>query len=114
LLLFIKEKKDKKTAFFLSIPFHKTSQIGLYRSVTKTRTRNYANLSGMPEMSDKKEKPVSAEDKQDQHCAEECMIGLDECAECGACDHCADGARLDEEELPPHWQKFIQKSGKTP
>ena len=68
----------------------------------------------MPEMSDKKEKPVSAEDKPDQHCAEECMIGLDECAECGACDHCADGARLDEEELPPHWQKFIQKSRRTP
>jgi hypothetical protein len=68
----------------------------------------------MPEMSDKKEKAVSAGDTPDQHCVEECVLGIEECAECGACDHCADGAQLDEEELPSHWRKFIQKSTKTP
>jgi hypothetical protein len=41
-------------------------------------------------------------------------MGLDECAECGACGHCADGEQLDEDELPPHWQKFIERSRKTP
>ena len=65
-------------------------------------------------MSEKKEIPAAAEAKTPDHCPEECIIGLDECAECGACGHCTDGARLDEDDLPLHWQRFIEKSKKSP
>jgi hypothetical protein len=63
-------------------------------------------------MSEKKENPGLVEDEEHSHCSEECMIGLEECAECGACAHCSDGAQLNEKELPPHWQQFIEKSRK--
>ena len=63
-------------------------------------------------MSEKKENSGIVEDKERSHCAEECMIGLEECAECGACAHCSDGAHLDEDELPTHWRQFIKNSGK--
>ncbi|MEW6144611.1 MAG: hypothetical protein AB1598_06280 [Thermodesulfobacteriota bacterium] len=65
-------------------------------------------------MTDKKQTTPSAADKPAGRCPEECIIGLDECAECGVCGHCADGAHLIEDELPSHWQKFIEKSKKTP
>ena len=48
--------------------------------------------------------------KNEAHCAIECPAGLDECVECGACDHCEHDAVLDESELPPKWLKFIEKS----
>lgn len=48
------------------------------------------------------------------HCAEDCIIGLEECAECGACSHCSDGAQINESDLPSHWQRFIEKSRKSP
>lgn len=65
-------------------------------------------------MTDKKQTIPPPADKPADHCPEECIMGLDECAECGACGHCADGEQLDEDELPPHWQKFIERSRKTP
>lgn len=83
-------------------------------SVTETPARNYANLACMSGTVDKKEKAASAGDNPDQHCADECVLGIEECAECGACDHCADGASLVEEELPSRWQKFIEKIRKNP
>lgn len=46
----------------------------------------------------------------EEHCSEQCLIGLDECVECGACDFCSDGVVLKEEELPFHWQQFIEKT----
>ncbi len=49
------------------------------------------------------------QEKNDEHCIE-CPAGLDDCVECGACDHCAHDAVLDESELPPKWLKFIEKS----
>ncbi|MEM7008978.1 MAG: hypothetical protein AAF462_07580 [Thermodesulfobacteriota bacterium] len=49
------------------------------------------------------------ESKKDEHCIE-CPIGLDDCVECGACDHCDHDAMLNESELPPNWLTFIEKS----
>jgi len=45
----------------------------------------------------------------EEHCVE-CPVGLDDCVECGVCDHCEHDALLDESELPPSWLKFIEKS----
>ncbi len=64
-------------------------------------------------MGEKKEDPGASGDKEQLHCTEECMIGLEECAECGACVHCSDGAHLDEDELPHHWKRFIENSKKS-
>ncbi len=47
--------------------------------------------------------------KKEEHCIE-CPAGLDECVDCGACDHCELNAVLDERELPPNWLIFIEKS----
>ncbi len=47
--------------------------------------------------------------QEDEHCME-CPAGLEDCVECGACDHCDSDAVLDENELPPNWLKFIEKS----
>ena len=65
-------------------------------------------------MSEKK--PTSASSKSDsqEHCPVHCEIGLDECVECCICDHCSDGATIAVEELPPHWQSFIEKNKKSP
>lgn len=49
------------------------------------------------------------EKNKEEQCLE-CPIGLDNCVECGACDHCDHDALLDENELPPNWLKFIEKS----
>ncbi len=57
-------------------------------------------------MSDVKE---SLEERKEEICVE-CPVGLDECVDCGACDHCDSDATLDEAELPPKWIKFIEKS----
>jgi len=51
----------------------------------------------------------SSKIKEEEHCVE-CPVGLDDCVECGACDHCEHEAMLDESELPPNWLKFIRKS----
>jgi len=51
----------------------------------------------------------SLESKKEEHCIE-CPAGLDECVECGACDNCEHDAALDENELPPNWLRFIEKS----
>ncbi len=51
----------------------------------------------------------SPESKKDERCVE-CPIGLENCAECGMCDHCEHDAALDENELPPNWLRFIEKS----
>ena len=51
----------------------------------------------------------SLENKKEEHCIE-CPAGLDECVECGACDHCEHDAALDESELPPNRLRFIEKS----
>lgn len=63
-------------------------------------------------MKDEKVNTVKA--VEDTHCTEHCIIGLDECAECGACDLCSDGVVVEEEELPLHWQSFIEKSKRSP
>jgi len=49
------------------------------------------------------------EEVKEEHCIE-CPVGLDECVDCGACDHCGHDAVLDEKELPQSWLKFIEKS----
>jgi hypothetical protein len=64
-------------------------------------------------MSEKKEKPGTGDDKGNLHCAKECIIGLEECTECGACTDCSEGSTLNEDDLPPHWQQFIKKSRKS-
>jgi len=51
----------------------------------------------------------SLENKKEERCIE-CPAGLDECVDCGACDHCGHDATLDTTELPPNWLKFIEKS----
>ena len=65
-------------------------------------------------MSEKKGTSEALKLNEQAYCPAECEIGLDECLECGICDHCSDGATLREEELPPHWQSFIEKSKKNP
>ena len=35
------------------------------------------------------------ENKKEEHCVE-CPIGLDDCVECGVCDHCEHDAALDD------------------
>jgi len=57
-------------------------------------------------MSDVKEK---LEHTKEAHCVE-CPVGLEDCAECGMCDHCEHDAALDESELPSNWLRFIEKS----
>ncbi len=57
-------------------------------------------------MSETKDK---LEANKEEHCIE-CPVGLDECVDCGACDHCDHDAVLDVSELPPNWLKFIEKS----
>ncbi len=47
--------------------------------------------------------------KIEEHCIE-CPVGLDDCVDCGACDYCDHDAVLNENELPPNWLKFIEKS----
>jgi len=47
--------------------------------------------------------------KTKEHCIE-CPAGFEECLDCGACDHCDSDATLNENELPPNWLKFIEKS----
>jgi len=51
----------------------------------------------------------NSEKKNDEHCVE-CPIGLDDCVECGVCDHCDHDAALNEKELPQNWLRFIEKS----
>jgi len=51
----------------------------------------------------------NSENKKEEHCIE-CPAGLDECVECGACDYCEHDAALDENERPPNWLRFIEKS----
>lgn len=63
-------------------------------------------------MSGKKPDNPAPGEKPGEDCHESCVIGLDDCAECGICEHCSDGARLDEDALPSHWQKFIESSRK--
>jgi len=63
-------------------------------------------------MSGKKAETPAPGEKPGDDCHEPCVIGLEECAECGICEHCPDGAKLDEDTLPPHWQKFIESSRK--
>ena len=63
-------------------------------------------------MNTKKAETHASGDNPLAECRESCVIGLDECAECGICEHCADGAKLEEDTLPPHWQKFIENSRK--
>ncbi|MEQ9619010.1 MAG: hypothetical protein RIG61_07520 [Deltaproteobacteria bacterium] len=63
-------------------------------------------------MGDNKENTVK--NVEGTHCPEHCVIGLEECAECGACDFCSDGVVIKEEELPLHWQRFIEKSKMPP
>ena len=63
-------------------------------------------------MTGKKTDTPAPGEKPSDDCHESCVIGLDECAECGICEHCADGAKLDEDTLPPNWQKFIENSRK--
>lgn len=57
-------------------------------------------------MADTKDSPES---KKEEHCIE-CPIGLENCAECGMCDHCEHDAALNESELPSSWLRFIEKS----
>ena len=49
------------------------------------------------------------EERKEESCVEG-TVGLDECVDCGACDHCDSDATLDEAELTPKWIKFIEKS----
>lgn len=63
-------------------------------------------------MSEGKEHSDSPKTVGPEHCPPECEIGLDECAECGFCDHCPDAAPFSEEELPPHWRRFMESSKK--
>ncbi len=58
-------------------------------------------------MEEIKYKPEHTKDPQ---CAADCPAGIDECVECGACDHCEHGAVLIEEDLPPNWRSFIERS----
>ena len=58
-------------------------------------------------MTDIKHKP---EHTKNPSCVEECPAGTDLCIECGACDECEHDAVLNENELPPKWQKFIERS----
>jgi hypothetical protein len=51
----------------------------------------------------------NSETNMKAHCIE-CPIGLENCAECGMCDHCEHDAALNETELPPNWLRFIEKS----
>jgi len=46
---------------------------------------------------------------KEEHCVE-CPVGLDDCVECGLCDHCEHDAVIDKSELPPNWLRFIEKS----
>lgn len=61
-------------------------------------------------MSGKKPETPAPGEKPGEDCHESCVIGLDDCAECGICEHFPDGARLDEDALPSNWQKFIENS----
>ncbi|HVY56065.1 MAG TPA: hypothetical protein VHC46_09945 [Thermodesulfobacteriota bacterium] len=63
-------------------------------------------------MNTRKPGTPASEDKPSGDCHEPCVIGLEECAECGICEHCSDGTSLDEDTLPSHWQKFIENSRK--
>jgi hypothetical protein len=65
-------------------------------------------------MSEKKPTPATSKSDSHEQCSIHCEIGLDECVECGICDNCSDGATIVEEELPPHWQSFIEKNKKNP
>jgi len=49
----------------------------------------------------------------EEPCTIECPAGLDECVQCGSCDHCGHDAALNEDELPPNWLRFIENSKKT-
>ena len=60
-------------------------------------------------MNERKYKP---EHTKDPLCAAECPAGLDECVECGACDHCEHDVYIDEKELPPNWLRFIESNKK--
>lgn len=64
-------------------------------------------------MSDPKEQLAADPRVPEEQCTDECPAGLDECADCGACDHCAHDASLNEAELPPNWLRFIENSKRT-
>lgn len=65
-------------------------------------------------MSEGKKQSEDVKTIEPEHCPLDCEIGLEDCAECGLCEQCPDGAEFSEEELPTHWQLFIEKSKKTP
>jgi hypothetical protein len=58
-------------------------------------------------MSDIKEK---LEHTKEALCEVECPAGLDDCVECGACERCNHDAVLQEDDLPPSWLRFIERS----
>lgn len=58
-------------------------------------------------MPDIKEK---LEHSKEGQCTIDCPIGLDDCVECGICEHCGHEAELSEDDLPSNWLRFIEKS----
>jgi len=68
--------------------------------------KNDDNILWNNTMTDTEHRP---DKKEEEYCVE-CPAGLDECIECGACDHCGHDAALDESELPQNWLKFIEHS----
>ena len=65
-------------------------------------------------MSDSKQQLTDDSNFPEEKCAIECPAGLEDCVDCGACDHCVHDAVLHEDELPPNWLRFIENSKKTP
>lgn len=50
------------------------------------------------------------EHMKNPECVADCPAGIDECIECGACEHCEHDAVLNEEELPQNWLRFIERN----